>query len=155
MRIRRPSFSQGIVYLSVGTAVNIALLFVETMVAVRVLDTEIYGIYVLLIVIVSFLVIAVDFGCKTASTQLIASNNSDQQSMYANNVLTFRILILVLTSVLVLGSSTGKPFFTPGLLWPVSVNQASRRINIFRLANMATGASIVNFSFGNNFLAIA
>jgi len=99
---RRPSFSQGVTFTGAATAVNITLLFLETMVAVRLLDTESYGIYVLLVVVIGFLVMVVDFGCKTAATQLIASSDGDRQATLANSALMFRLLVVALTSLLVL-----------------------------------------------------
>ena len=81
---------------------SIAFLFVETMVAVRWLDTESYGVYVLLTVVVGFLVMVVDFGCKTAATQLIAGSVGARQGELASTALQFRVMVVILGTVVVL-----------------------------------------------------
>lgn len=80
---------------------NITFLFLETMVAVRLLVTDSYGIYVLLIAIVNFFVMAVDFGCKTAVTQLIASSDRIRQTALVNSALVFRLVIIAVISALI------------------------------------------------------
>jgi O-antigen/teichoic acid export membrane protein len=94
-RTSRPSYYQGVVFTGAGTAISIALLFFETMIAARVLDTESYGIYALLLVVVNFLIMIVDFGFVTALTQLIASSEGFRQVALANTALFFRLLIVI------------------------------------------------------------
>jgi O-antigen/teichoic acid export membrane protein len=100
---QRSSFRQGIFFTSTGTVVNIAFLFLEMMIVVRWLNAESYGIYILLLAIVNFLVIAVDFGFKTAIAQLIASSDGDRvrQSALANSALFFRLAVIAVLSLLI------------------------------------------------------
>ena len=96
------SFFQGVTYTSVGTALNIIFLLLETMVAVRVLDTESYGIYALLVIGVNFLVMITDFGLTTSVTQLIAGSEPPRQATLASSALVFRFAVVVLVSVITL-----------------------------------------------------
>jgi len=98
---RKRSYSQGVLLTSTGTAVSIALLFLETVVAARLLDTDSLGIYVLLVVAVEFLVMVADIGCQTAATRLIAGSDRIRQEAIAGTTLVFRALLLVLVSLLV------------------------------------------------------
>ena len=99
---RRLSFFQGVTYTSAGTALNIIFLLLETMVAVRVLDTESYGVYALLVIGVNFLVMLTDFGSTSSVTQLIASSNSARQSTLASSAIVFRFAVLALVSAITL-----------------------------------------------------
>lgn len=113
----RPSFQQGVIFTSAGTALNIAFLFLETAVATRVLETDSYGVYVLLTVVVNFLVMVVDFGCKTALTQLIASNDRLRQAALTNTMLIFRLTVIAIISALArLGQSLLLPLDPSGAL---------------------------------------
>jgi O-antigen/teichoic acid export membrane protein len=96
---RRSSYSQGVFLTGTSTAVSIALLFLETVVAARLLDVDNLGLYVLLVVVIEFLVMVVDFGCATAATQLIASADPVRQEAIANSILVFRTLLLVMISL--------------------------------------------------------
>jgi O-antigen/teichoic acid export membrane protein len=97
----RPSFQQGVILNAAATAVSIVALLVETMVAARLLSTDSFGIFALLVVVVNFLIMAVDFGCKTAVTQMLASSDPGQQQAIASNALVFRIVVLVAVSLIV------------------------------------------------------
>lgn len=99
---RRSNFFQGITFTGAGIGVNIVFLFLETMVAVRLLNTDSFGLFVLLTIVVNFLMMAIDFGCKTAVTQLIASSDHSRQTALVNSALLFRLLVVVLVSVLIL-----------------------------------------------------
>ncbi|MEO8285674.1 MAG: flippase [Chloroflexota bacterium] len=92
---RTPSFHRGIVYTSTGTIINIVALFIEAIIAARVLSEDIYGTYVILIAVVNFLVVLIDFGCKTSVTKMLASGDPRQQAVLANTATVFRVLILV------------------------------------------------------------
>ena len=96
---RRSSFSSGVLMIGGSTAVYIIFLFVEMMVAVRYLDTESYGIYILMVTITNFLVMFIDFGFQTATTQKIASSPYLRQIDITNNVLICRSLIIAVISV--------------------------------------------------------
>jgi O-antigen/teichoic acid export membrane protein len=98
---RRPSFVQGVTFTGAGTALNIVFLFLETMVAVRVLDTETFGIYALLAVVVNFLVMVTDFGTTTSVTQLIASSYPPRQAMLVNSAIVFRLAVVAFVSIMI------------------------------------------------------
>jgi O-antigen/teichoic acid export membrane protein len=97
----RSVFRRGVLFNGGGSLLNIIFLFLETIVAVRLLSPESYGIYVLLVVVVNFLVTAVDFGCKTAVTKFIAGSDHSHQAALAHSTLVFRLMVLVLASVLI------------------------------------------------------
>lgn len=100
----RLSFLRGVFFTGSGSAMNLAFLFLETMIAVRLLPTDSYGIYVLLVTVVGFCVIMVDFGCKTATTQFIASSNRDRQAAVANSAVVFRaVLVAAISAAIWLG----------------------------------------------------
>ena len=80
---------------------NIAALFIETILAARVLPEESYGIYVILIAVVNFLVVVVDFGCKTSVTKMLASADKTQQAILANTTTVFRLLVILAISALI------------------------------------------------------
>jgi O-antigen/teichoic acid export membrane protein len=94
-------FRQGVLFNGGGSLLNIIFLFLETIVAVRLLSPQSYGVYVLLVVVVNFLVTAVDFGFKTAVTKFIASSDHAQQVALAYSTLVFRLMALAATSVLI------------------------------------------------------
>jgi O-antigen/teichoic acid export membrane protein len=102
--LHRPSYSQGVFLTGAGTVISIALLFLETIVAARILDTNDLGVYVLLVVVVEFLVMVVDFGCHTAATQLIASSDSVRQEAIANTTLVLRAVLLAVVSLIIYAS---------------------------------------------------
>ncbi|MFN8497375.1 MAG: flippase [Anaerolineae bacterium] len=93
------TFRRGFFFTSIGTVVAVASLFLETMIAVRALTTESYGLYVLLVVTVNFLVAAVDFGLQSAAPALLAGRNRGEQARLVNTALTFRVAVLVIVSV--------------------------------------------------------
>ena len=94
-------FRQGVLFTSLGSLASILCLFLETMVAVRLLSTESYGIYVLLIAVVNLFVAVVDFGCKSAVTQFISSSDHSRQAVLAHSALVFRLVVLAAISVLI------------------------------------------------------
>lgn len=97
----RLNFFQGVAFTGTGIAVNIVFLFVETAVAARLLDTDAFGIYALLIVVVHFLVMVIDFGCKTAIIQLVAGSDPVGKAALSNSVVLFRLLVVALVSVFI------------------------------------------------------
>lgn len=99
---KKLSFFQGVSYTGVGTAINIVFLFLETMIAVRILDTESYGLYALLIVGVNFLLMITDFGTTTSVTQLIAGSDPARQAVLASSVIVFRLAAVALVSIIAL-----------------------------------------------------
>jgi O-antigen/teichoic acid export membrane protein len=97
--VQPASFRRGVFLTSFGTIVTIGLFFLETIIAARVLPKESYGIYVLLIALVNFLIVAVDCGCQTGVTQLLASSERTRQEALANSALVFRIAVLAVVGV--------------------------------------------------------
>lgn len=97
---RTRSFRSGVLSNGVGTAINIAFLFLETSIAARVLQPETFGVYMLLVTVVNFFVMLSDFGIKTGITQTIASSTAEQQSDAIQSVFLFRVIIIAALSVL-------------------------------------------------------
>jgi O-antigen/teichoic acid export membrane protein len=90
------------VYLTTsGALITLVALFLETMIAARLLPKQDYGIYVLLITVVNFLTIAVNFGGRITVTKMIAGSEGDQQVNIANSALVFRLLVLIISGVLI------------------------------------------------------
>jgi O-antigen/teichoic acid export membrane protein len=99
---RGSSFSRGVFFTGMGTAVNIVFLFLETMIAARLLAPEDYGVYVILIAVVNFLVMTIDWGQRISVTQLIASSDPARQQVVVSIAWGFRLLVVVLVSGLIL-----------------------------------------------------
>lgn len=119
---RRSSFFQAISFTGVGTFVNIIFLFLETMLIARVLDTGSYGIFALLIVIVNFLLMVIDFGTVTSVTQLIASSDQTRQTGLASSAILFRLFtVMVFSSIVLLGRNGLNGLDPSGLLVTYSV----------------------------------
>ena len=68
-------FRRGLVLTGSGSVATLGFLFLETVLVARLLPADIYGSYVLLLATANLLVMAIDFGCKSAVTQLIASGD--------------------------------------------------------------------------------
>lgn len=98
---KETSFYTGVLLTSFGSMSNIVVLFAETVVAVRILSPEIYGVYVLLVAVANFLVMGIDFGCKIAVTQQIASAKPSEQSTIVNSVILFRIVCCAIMALIV------------------------------------------------------
>ncbi|MFN8483688.1 MAG: flippase [Anaerolineae bacterium] len=92
-------FRRGFFFTSAGTVVAVVSLFLETIIAVRALTTESYGVYVLLVVTVNFLVAAVDFGLQSAAPALLAGRDPQEQGRVASAALTFRAAVLMIVSL--------------------------------------------------------
>lgn len=98
---QRRGFRQGVLFTGFGTLVNIVSIFLETMIVVRLLSTESYGIFVLMTAAVNFLVTVVDFGFKTTVTQYISGSDRSRQALVAYSTLVFRLLVLVVASLII------------------------------------------------------
>ncbi len=98
----QPSFTRSVFSVGGANSITIVFLFLETMIAVRVLDTASYGIFVLLLAITNFFVMFIDFGCKTAMPQLLASSESERQTTLVNSIILFRSIIIAAAFVIVL-----------------------------------------------------
>src|SRR5207248_2440087 len=72
----------------------------ETIIVARLLPADIYGAYVLLLATVNFLVMAIDFGCKVAVTQLIAGGDRARQEAVIGSALAFRVAVVAGVSAL-------------------------------------------------------
>lgn len=138
---RRPSFFQGVTFTGAGTALNIVFLFLETMVAVRVLDTETFGVYALLVVVVNFLVMLTDVGSTTSVTQLIASSQPSRQAALVSSTIVFRFAVLAVVSLFIVSFGRTATFlldpsmvlldysiFIPMMLMTVSLDESLQAI---------------------------
>lgn len=96
-----PSFLKGVLLTSAGSMSNIVVLFAETLVAVRILAPEVYGIYVLMVAVANFLVMGGDFGCKIAVIQQIASAERHEQGVIVNSVVLFRLFTCLVLGIFV------------------------------------------------------
>jgi O-antigen/teichoic acid export membrane protein len=94
-------FRRGLIFTGTGSVVNLALLFVETLVVARWLPADAFGSYVLLVATVNLLLMAVDFGCKSAVTPLIAGADRPRQQAVLGTVLVFRVLVVAGSAALV------------------------------------------------------
>jgi O-antigen/teichoic acid export membrane protein len=81
--------------------VNMALLFIETTVAARLVSTEAYGLYILIVAVVTFVMMVVDFGQKTAVTQLIVRGDGPSRAALVNTTLLFRVGMIAIASFIV------------------------------------------------------
>ncbi len=106
-------FHRGVFYSSSAATVTIITLFLETMVAVRILETDCYGIYVLLLAMVNFSTMIIDLGVRTASTQLIASSKPERQFALVNSIVLFRLLTAGGASILLLASAHFLRYLNP------------------------------------------
>ncbi len=98
------TIASGVFSLGVGSSVSIACLFLEMIIAVRWISDSAYGLYVLLIAVTNFLVMFVDFGCKTAVTQHLSRSAARNRSEIIASVLAFRILAIMVLTVIVLSA---------------------------------------------------
>ncbi len=96
----RSRFSENFIYTVAGGGTSIAFLFLETIIAARILDPTNYGVYVLLLAVVNFFVMVIDFGCKTSITQMIASSDRNRQVALVSNTMLFRLLMAAAVSFL-------------------------------------------------------
>jgi O-antigen/teichoic acid export membrane protein/glycosyltransferase involved in cell wall biosynthesis len=94
-------FRGGLLLVSGGSLVNLALLFLELLIVARLLPTRSYGEYVLLVAAANFLVMICDFGCKLSVTQFISTGDHDQQSAVVSSALIFRCIVLIVVSALI------------------------------------------------------
>jgi O-antigen/teichoic acid export membrane protein len=78
-----------------------ALLFVETTLAARLISINAFGSYVLVLAVVNFLMMAVDFGARAAVTQLIASDNGVGRVALVNSAIVFRLAVIAIVSAIV------------------------------------------------------
>lgn len=95
------SFSRGFFGTGIASIISVFALFLEMIIAVRFLSPNIYGIYVLTVVATNFVVMATDFGCKTAAIQMIASSAPTRQISIANSLLLFRCFVILMASILI------------------------------------------------------
>jgi O-antigen/teichoic acid export membrane protein/glycosyltransferase involved in cell wall biosynthesis len=96
------SFRRGLLLTSTGSIVNLVLLALETVVAARLLPVAVYGSYILLLTTVQFLMMAIDFGCKSAVTQMISATDRGQRGAIVGTTLAFRAVVLLAASALIL-----------------------------------------------------
>jgi O-antigen/teichoic acid export membrane protein len=109
----RKGFGKGLLFTVSSTGVSIASLFLETIVAVRLISPESYGVFVLVQVVVLFYAVIVDCGGKTAVTQMVASSDPQRQVSIANTALTFRLLAVIGMSAFILLTAELQAVFDP------------------------------------------
>src|SRR5207247_5420550 len=66
------------------------------------LPVTVYGSYMLLLTTVQFLMMALDFGCKSSVTQLLSRGDRSRQGTVVGSVLAFRIVILAAAGAVIL-----------------------------------------------------
>ncbi len=86
---------------STAAMVNMGLVFIETTVAARLVPTDGYGLYILIVALVNFVMMVVDFGSKTAVTQLIARTDGPSRATLVNTTLVFRVGMVAIGSLIV------------------------------------------------------
>ncbi len=99
---RLPAFGRAVMLCGSSTALNVVLLFGETVLAARLLDTQSYGIYTLLVAVANLLVVVTDCGYKTTITQQLAGSQGTRTMALAHSALAFRLGLLVLVTPLML-----------------------------------------------------
>jgi O-antigen/teichoic acid export membrane protein len=112
------TFQRGVISVSGGTVVSLAVLLVESVIVARVLPVADMGVYVLFQVVLSLLTIAVDFGFKTSAAQFISAESSfQQQANIVNSLITLRLVVIGAISVPILlaGQPLSGFFQSPGL----------------------------------------
>jgi O-antigen/teichoic acid export membrane protein len=97
----RSRFSKNFVFTMAGGGTSIILLFLETIIAARILDPSHYGIYILLLAVSNFFVMIIDLGFKTSITQMIASSDRERQGALVSNTIFFRLLMAAAISGLI------------------------------------------------------
>ena len=110
-------FRRGIAITSFGTLITIGLFFIETIISAWLLAPAAYGTYVLLVSLVNFLVLAIDFGCQTGMTQLLASSDRDRQEALANSAIMFRLLCCAGLAVVIWASQPLLAPLDPARTW--------------------------------------
>ena len=112
-----PSFRRGVFSVGGGALINVFVLMIEAVIIARVLSIADLGVYAFFQASLTFLVIVVDFGFKTASTQFIASTPAYQQERIVNALTTLRLLVIGAVSLLVLlaAASASRLFNAPRL----------------------------------------
>lgn len=93
--------------MGVSTLVRMVLGFVSLVIVARVVPEEAYGVYFLILAIVYVLEVIGDVGLRLSAAKFIASApNDDEQRVIVNNLLTFRLLTVLIVSFLAI---VGKP----------------------------------------------
>jgi len=93
---KRWSFSSGVLMMGSSDIIFILTMFAEMMVAVRYVNTDNYGIFILLVTITNLLVMFIDFGFKTTITQMLASKSKIEQIKVFNIVFLSRCFVIIL-----------------------------------------------------------
>ena len=99
---KKPRFVSGVVLISGSQMILIISFFIETMIAVRHLLPEVYGIYVFMVAVTNFLAMLIDIGFRISMTQLIASSPRENQINISNSIINTRLIILITTSILLI-----------------------------------------------------
>lgn len=99
---KRPTYQQGVALTGMSTVISIASLFIETLIAARLLDTNSFGIFQIIVVVVNLIVMVVDLGWKTTVTQMLASSERSRQELIVSTGLLFRTAVIFAVSIIVL-----------------------------------------------------
>jgi len=97
----RLNLRRGFLYTGAGSIGVVVLLFLETMIAVRLVPPEQYGGYMLLIFVVNLFVTVIDFGLKTSITKMVASGDAATQSALIGSAVCLRLLALLVLSAVI------------------------------------------------------
>ncbi|RME41918.1 MAG: hypothetical protein D6791_19000, partial [Chloroflexi bacterium] len=109
-------FRHGVLLTGVGYGVNIVLLLAETVLIVRWLPAEEFGTVVLFQTTVTFLVMAIDFGCRTAAARFIAAE-AEQRPAIVSSLMAFRFILLAVAALLILVVRVPLAALTRSELW--------------------------------------
>jgi len=91
---------RGVAWTSFGSLASLVLLFLETAIAARLLPTDEYGAYVLLVAVANAGLAFLDFGMKATATQLIATGDPERRQRVARAAFGFRLFVLGATAAL-------------------------------------------------------
>jgi PST family polysaccharide transporter len=93
-------FFTGVISVGFGSVSISVLGLLGSIVAVRYLPVEVYGIFILLQIIGRFMMQISDFGLSLAIPKFIASEQDvDRQTSLVNSIIVLRVLLLILASV--------------------------------------------------------
>ncbi|MBI4300258.1 MAG: flippase [Chloroflexi bacterium] len=130
---------RGLLLTGSGSVISLAVLFAETVVAVRLLSPDAFGQFVLITAVVNFFLIVVDIGSKDAVVKLIAGVEERRKALLAESILVFRVALAGGASLLYLGGLWGgehlarilepslsvpeQAWFVPLMLFPASLDE--------------------------------
>jgi O-antigen/teichoic acid export membrane protein len=114
---------QAVALTSGAAMLNMTFLFLETTLAARLVSTDAYGVYVLIVAVVNFVMMVVDLGSKTAVTQLIARGDAPSRSALVNTALLFRLGLVGVVGLIIWLPRDLLPLVEPGYVLRPYVDQ--------------------------------